>query len=145
MDKGTKRARGAQPGNSNGVKHGHYGRVGRGYNSINGQTHAGKEAKRWRRWALEQKGNGKVPYHIRQEINLSMFDLWLLIELGGSIAEDARQRGTALNRRRKTLPAIHQQYETIANRFSRRCQVLKLDDNGQLDLARRLTLEKAGG
>ena len=78
MDEGTKRARGAQPGNSNGVKHGHYGRVGRGYNSINGQTHAGKEAKRWRRWALEQKGNGKVPYHIRQEINLCMFDLWLL-------------------------------------------------------------------
>ena len=73
-----------------------------------------------------------------------MFDLWLLLEMGGWIAEDSRKRGTVLNLRRKELPAIHAQYETIANRFARRCEALKLE-TGQLDLARRLTQGTTNG
>lgn len=95
---------------------------------------------------MAQKGsNGSRSPHLKNEIEFATVDLWLLLELGAWIVEDARQRGSVLNRRRKTLPSVHQQYETIANRFSRRCQALKLEDNGQLDLARRMTLEKAGG
>jgi hypothetical protein len=37
------------------------------------------------------------------------------------------------------LPAIHEQYNAIVVRFARRCKALKLEDNGQLDLARRLS------
>lgn len=124
------------------LMHGHYGRVRRGYESIDGRTYAGREAKAWRRWAIAQKGNGSCPYHIRQEITLCAFDLWLLIELAGEIADDAKKRGRVLNQRRKKLPDIHTQYNTIAIRFSSRCEALKLEA-GPLDLARRLMMERA--
>ena len=125
------------------MMHGHYSRVRRRYGSIDKRTRTGKKVEDWRRWAITQKGNGSCPVHIRREIDLCSFDLWLLLELGEAITEDARKRGTPLNLRRKTLPHVHQQYNQVSDRFARRCEALKLDDNGQLDLARRLT-QQAG-
>jgi hypothetical protein len=142
MDEDTKRARGAPKGNTNRVTHGHYIRSRRRYGDVDGRTRTGKKAQAWRRWAIAQKGNGSCPYHVRQEIDLCAFDLWLLLELGAAIAEDAHRRGTVLNRRRKKLPDVHNQYNMVSMRFSGRVAALALE-KGPLDLARRLTAEKA--
>jgi hypothetical protein len=85
------------------IMHGHYSRVRRRYGSIDKRTRTGKKVEAWRRWAIGQKGNGGCPVHVLQEIDLCGFDLWLLLELGEAIAEDARERGSVLNKRRKTL------------------------------------------
>ncbi|MBI3065680.1 MAG: hypothetical protein HYY82_12200 [Deltaproteobacteria bacterium] len=126
--------------------HGHFQRVKalryRGVKAINGRTRAGREAKRWGTWAMAQKGNGSAPLHTRQEIELATLDLWLLLELGSAIVEDARKRGAVLNQRRKELPRVHDQYNQVSIRFSKRCEALELDRGpGELDLARRLQLE----
>jgi hypothetical protein len=128
-------------------KHGHFKRVRalkrRGFDAVNGRTYAGREAKRWRAWATQQKGNGSMQPHTRHEINLAMFDLWLLLELGEAIARDATERGAVLNKRRKELPRIHDQYNQVSIRFSKRCEALALDKGNGLDLARRLMQERA--
>lgn len=91
---------------------------------------------------MAQKGNGSAPLHTRQEIELATLDLWLLLELGSAIVEDARKRGAVLNQRRKELPRVHDQYNQVSIRFSKRCEALELDRGpGELDLARRLQLE----
>ena len=117
--------------------HGHNSRVrvlkNRGLDAINGRTRAGKEAKRWKAWVTAQKGNGNSSPHLKNEIELSTLDLWLILELGAWIVEDSRKRGAVLNLRR------NKQYEAISARFTKRCESLKLEDNGQLDLARRLS------
>ena len=99
-------------------KHGHFKRVKalryRGVKAINGRTRAGREAKRWGAWAMGQKGNGSAPLHTRQEIELATLDLWLLLELGSAIVEDARKRGAVLNQRRKELPRVHEQYNQVS-------------------------------
>jgi hypothetical protein len=53
--------------------------------------------------------------------------VWLMLELAEVIAVDARQRGTVLNRRAKALPKLHEQYQTIASRFAKRCEALQLE------------------
>ena len=125
-------------------KHGHYKRVNalrrHGYSAIDGRTYAGREAKRWRVSAIQQKGGVSCPFHIKLEIDAATFDAWLMLELAEAIAVDAKQRGTVLNRRAKALPKLHEQYQTIASRFSKRCEALELDKGG-LDLARRLQQE----
>jgi len=128
-------------------KHGHYKRVNaikrHGYNAIDGRTYAGREAKRWRASALQQKGGAACPFHIKLEIEGGMLDVWLMLSLAEVIALDAKQRGTVLNRRKKTLPKIHEQYQNITARFAKRCEALQLDKGG-LDLARRLMAENGG-
>jgi hypothetical protein len=106
---------------------------------LNGRNWAGREAKRWRKWALSQKsGVSRCPLHIRFEIDLAMFDLWLMLELADIIALDVNKRGTALNKRFRTLPKIHDQYQGIALRFAKRVEALALDKGPGLDLARQL-------
>jgi hypothetical protein len=46
-----------------------------------------------------------------------------------------------VNRRRRELSRIHEQYDSIDGRFIRRCESLALD-KAALDLAQRLMLEK---
>jgi len=68
-----------------------------------------------------------------------MFDVWLLLELADTIALDARKRGSVLNKRSKALPRLHGEYQRIADRFSKRCEVLELGAKGPpMDPARRL-------
>ena len=114
-----------------------------GYSAIDGRTYGGLEAKRWRDSAVQQKGGTSCPFHIKLEIDGDMLDVWLMLELAEVIAIDAKQRGTVLNRRSKSLSKLHEQYQTIAARFARRCESLQLDKGG-LDLARRLMLENGG-
>jgi hypothetical protein len=125
-------------------KSGHYKRARqvkqRGYKAIDGRTYAGREAKTWRASALEKKGGAACPFHIRLEIDGAMFDLWLLLELADAIAEDAKKRGTVLNRRAKALPRLHGEYQVIAGRFAKRVEALDLGKGGGLDLAQRLML-----
>jgi hypothetical protein len=127
-------------------KHGHFKRVNairrHGYSAIDGRTYAGREAKRWRVSAMQQKGGASCPFHVKLEIDAATLDVWLMIELAEVIATDAKQRGTVLNRRAKVLPKLHEQYQAIAGRFSKRCESLQLEKGG-LDLARRLMLEQA--
>lgn len=78
---------------------------------------------------------------IRQEIELAAVDLWLMLELAVFIVEDARKRGSVVNLRRRELPKVHEQYNTVSVRFERRREALELEKGG-LDLARRLMIER---
>jgi len=126
-------------------RHGHFKRVKslhhNGLRAINGRTYAGGEAKRWRAWAIEQKGGSNCRLDIRQEIELAAVDLWLMLELAVFIVEDARKRGSVVNLRRRELPKVHEQYNTVSVRFERRREALELEKGG-LDLARRLMIER---
>jgi hypothetical protein len=79
---------------------------------------------------------------VRQEIELAAVDLWLTLELADAIIKDARERGSVLNRRRKELPKVHDQFNTVSMRFEKRREGLQLDKSG-LDLARRLSMGDA--
>jgi hypothetical protein len=140
----TKAAATAQKSRREYRKHGHFKRVNairrHGYSAIDGRTYAGREAKRWRAAALEQKGGKSCPLHVRLEIDAATLDVWLMLELAEVIAMDAKQRGTVLNRRANVLPKLHEQYQTIAVRFAKHSEALELDKGG-LDLARRLMQE----
>ena len=70
-------------------------------------------------------------------------DLWLTLELAAVIIKDARERGSVLNRRKKELPRIHEQFNRVSIRFEKTREALELEKGG-LDLARRLMLENGG-
>ena len=127
---------------------GHYKRVRmlmhKGFASIDGRTWAGRQAKAWREYVLSVKG-GDCVLHIRQEIDLATMDLWILLSLADAIVEDARKRGALLNKRAKTLPRVHDQYNAVNMRFAKRVEALELDKGPVLDLARRLMLEQRAG
>jgi hypothetical protein len=129
------------------LKHGHYRRVKvlsySGLHAINGRTSAGRAAKTWRLWALAQKGGSTCRLDIRQQIELATMDLWILLELAVFIVADARKRGSIINVRRRELPKVHDQYNTVSMRFEKRRDALELDKGG-IDLARRLMLENGG-
>ncbi|HEY3306130.1 MAG TPA: hypothetical protein VGL70_21630 [Candidatus Binatia bacterium] len=125
------RAPGAQQGNKNRVQHGHYSRVAslkrHGGKVLDGRTWAGRSAKEWAAWALKTKGGKDCPLHIKLEIDAAAMDLWLRLELGEAIVRDAQERGSVLNRRRKELPSVHDQYQVVSMRFAKRCEALELD------------------
>jgi hypothetical protein len=133
----SKRAVGGQQGNKNAVRHGHHSRVAqakrRGYAGLDARTRTGKKALDWAAKALEKKGGKSCPLDIQLEIEAAALDLWLRLELADSIIQDARERGSVLNRRRKELPPVHGQYETVCMRFSKRRKALALED-GPTDL-----------
>ena len=142
MNESVQPAQGAQPHNGNARKHGHYSRLkalkSNGFNAIDARTWAGKKAKDWKAYVLATKSEN-CGLHVKQEIELAALDVWILLSLVDVIVEDARQRGALINKRAKTLPKIHREYETISQRFARRCEALQLDKGaGGLDLARRL-------
>ncbi len=124
----------------------HYKRVRafkrRGFEAINGQTYAGREAKKWRAEMIANKGGDTCPRYLCREIDLAMFDLWLLLELGEVIAQDAKRRGTVINQRRKQLPKVHEQYQSVSARFEKRCEAINAAK--PLDLARRLMMQNGG-
>jgi hypothetical protein len=95
-----------------------------GYSAIDGRTYGGLEAKRWRDSAVQQKGGTSCPFHIKLEIDGDMLDVWLMLELAEVIAIEPSNGATVLNRRSKSLSKLHEQYQTIAARFARRCESL---------------------
>ena len=113
----------------------------RGVDAIDGRTPAGKKAKAWRAYALEKKGGKTCPVDTREKIEAGTFSLWRALCLRSYIVADARKRGTPINRRRGTLPAINAQYDTAMEQWQRINNELQLDRGG-LDLARRLMMEK---
>jgi hypothetical protein len=113
----------------------------RGLAGIDGRTAEGREALAWRDHALKAKGGVSCPHHVKVEIRAATFDLWRLLHVQTYIIADANQRGTIVNRRRRELPRIHEQYAEIDHRFMRRCEALDLDKGG-MDLARRLMMQQ---
>ncbi len=99
-----------------------------GLKVIDGRTREGKIANTWRRSALDGKGGRKCPYHVRNEIKLATFDLWLALHLQGHIIVDTRKRGTPINRRTGRLPKVHEQYDSTIARFDKRCERLAVDN-----------------
>jgi hypothetical protein len=97
-----------------------------GFRAINGRTYAGREAKAWAAWAIAQKGGSGCRLDIRQQIELAAVDKWLMLELEAKIIKDARERGSILNLRRKQLPKIHDQFNTVSMRFEKRREALEL-------------------
>jgi hypothetical protein len=112
----------------------------RGTDAIDGRTRAGKQAKTWRRYALDKKGGKTCTVDVRAKIEAGAFYLWRALELMAYIVADARKRGTPINKRRGLLPAINEQYDTAMNQWQRINDDLELDKG--LDLARRLMLEQ---
>ena len=75
--------------------------------------------------------------------NSKAFDLWRLLCLQTFLIADANRRGTIVNRRRRELSRIHEQYDAIDARFMRRVEALGLDKAPVMDLARRLAQRAA--
>jgi len=99
----------------------------RGYSAIDGRTYAGREAKLWREAAIRLKGGASCPFHLKLEINSAAFDLWLMLELAEESAQNAKRRGSVLNRRYKTLPKLRDQFDKVSARFERRREALQLE------------------
>lgn len=79
-----------------------------------------ERAKLWRATAIRLKGGASCPFHLKLEINSAAFDLWLMLQLAEEIAQNAKRRGSVLNRRYKTLPKLHDQFDKVSARFERR-------------------------
>jgi hypothetical protein len=112
----------------------------RGIDAIDGRTREGKEAKAWRRYALERKGGKSCPIDVRKKIDGGTMYLWRALELCAFIVADQRRRGNLLNMRHRTLPAVNEQYDTAFEQWKRINDELELDKG--LDLARRIQLHK---
>lgn len=112
----------------------------RGIHAIDGRTLAGRQAKTWRLFALSRKGGKECTIDVKAKIEAGAFYLWRALELRAWIVADARARGTPINKRRGTLPAINAQYDTAMEQWQRINDALELDKG--LDLARRLQLEQ---
>jgi len=102
-------------------------RRARGLAGIDARTSEGREkALAWREAALRAKGGASCAFAVKVEIRLATFDLFRLLHLQSYLVADANQRGTIVNRRRRELSRIHEQYDTIDARFSRRVEALEL-------------------
>jgi hypothetical protein len=108
----------------------------RGVAAIDGRSRSGKQAKSWRRYALSRKGGKTCPIDVRAKIEAGCFYLWRALELQAFIVADALKRGTPLNRRKRILPAINDQYDTAIGQWQWINDELQLDKG--MDLARRL-------
>jgi hypothetical protein len=108
---------------------------------IDGRTAEGREALAWRDNPLRAKGGASCAYAVKVEIKLACFDLFRLLHLQSFLIADCNQRLTVVNRRRRELPGIHSQYDTIDARFSRRVEALELSRPTPVDLATRLAEE----
>jgi hypothetical protein len=99
----------------------------------------------WQASVLKAKG-ASCPFHVRVEITLATFDLWRLLCLQAFIVADANERGAIINKRYRTLPGTHQQYNDIEARFFRRVELLQLDkaSAGSLDLVSMLQAAQDG-
>ena len=75
----------------------------RGYSAIDDAPMRAERAKLWREAAIRLKGGASCPFHLKLEINSAAFDLWLMLELAEETAQNAKRRGSVLNRRNKNL------------------------------------------
>jgi hypothetical protein len=112
----------------------------RGLAAIDRRSVQGREALAWRDHAIKAKGGAVCPFAIKVEINAATFDLWRLLHLQTFLIADANDRGTIVNRRKRELSRIHDQYDAIDARFMRRCEALNLGKQPVMDLATRLRL-----
>jgi len=108
----------------------------RGIDAIDGRTRAGK----WRRYALKKKGGKSCLVDTKEKIEAGTFSLWRALHLRDFIVEDARQRGTPINKRRRELPRVNEQHDTLYNQWERINDELELGK--EMDLARRYQLEQ---
>ena len=124
------------------IKHGMHRRDARirarGLSAIDRRAVEGRIALDWRDHAIKAKGGAACPFAIKTEIRLACFDLWRLLCLQTWMIADASARGTIVNRRRRELSRVHEQYDAIDARFLRRCEALGLIKGSGLDLASRL-------
>jgi len=104
----------------------------RGIAGIDRRSAEGREALAWYDAALTSKG-AACPFAIKVEIRLAVFDLWRLLYLQSFMITDANRRGTIINRRKRELSRVHEQYSTIEQRFARRVESLGLDKGGPPD------------
>jgi hypothetical protein len=110
----------------------------RGVAAIDGRSRSGKQAKDWRRYALQRKGGKTCPIDVREKIEAGCFYLWRAraSRLYRRRCPDARH---SVNKRERTLPAINAQYDTAMEQWQRINDKLQLDRG--LDLARRLMVD----
>jgi hypothetical protein len=132
------------------VKHGDYSRAeqerARRMRAIDGRTFAGRLAKRWRRYAIEQKGGKQCPLDVLMKIEVATFKLWRGLALAFLIIEDSRTRGSVINRRTRRLPVINQQADALLEQWQRINDSLELDRKGAgLDLAQLLAQKAQAG
>lgn len=146
-DESIERARGAQKGNTNAQTNGDYSRKRqqkeRGFKAIKGSTREGKRVYAWLDYTLKKKGGRSKPTrgdlkrwrkealsHVlpdtREKIEAGIFYLWRALCLESYILDDAKRRGTPINRRRGILPTIHEQYDTAMGQWQ------KINDELQL-------------
>jgi len=110
----------------------------RGLAAIDRRSAEGREALAWRDAAIKAKGSASCPYLVKVEINLACFNLWRALRLQSWIIDDANKRRSIINRRRRELPRVHEQYDLVEGRFLRCIELLQLDKEPVMDLARRL-------
>ncbi len=110
----------------------------RGLSGIDGRTSEGREALSWRDAVLKLKGGAACSFAVKTEIKLACFDLFRLLHLQSYMIADCNHRLTLVNRRKRELPRIHEQYAEIDHRFSRRVEGLDLGKVPPMDLASRL-------
>ena len=127
------------------VKHGTHTRDARlrarGLAAIDRRTAEGKSALEWRDNALRAKGDASCAFGAKTEINQATFDLFRLLHLQSLLIADCNKRLTVVNRRKRELPRIHEQYAEIDHRFARRTEALDLSKAAPVDLAARLAEE----
>jgi len=122
--------------------HGRYTRdrrlKARGIAAIDARCTEGRVALGWPDAAIKAKGGTACSFAIQVEIRLACFDLWRLLCLQSFLIGEASGRGGIVNKRRRELSRIHEQYDAIDSRFMRRVEALQLGKQPVMDLARRL-------
>jgi len=79
-----------------------------------------------------------VQHPNKVEIRLAAFDLWRLLHLQTFLVANANPRRAVVNRRRRELPRIHEQYDAVDARCLRHVEALDLEKQPVMDLTRRL-------
>ena len=110
----------------------------RGLAALDARSVEDRIALNWHDALLASKGGAACPYVFKIEIRFVTFDLWRLLCLETFMIADAHRRETIVNRRKRELSRIHEQYDAIDARFLRRVEALELGKTPVLDLARRL-------
>jgi hypothetical protein len=93
---------------------------------VDGRAWIGQQVKRWRKWAVKEKGGVRCPANAKTEITLAAFDLLRILYLQSVLIEDMQSRGTIVSKRTGKLASIHARYDQINWSFMRRCESLGL-------------------
>jgi hypothetical protein len=93
---------------------------------VDGRAWIGQQVKRWRKWAVKEKGGKSCPTNAKMEITLAAFDLLRILYLQSTLIEDMQMRGSITSRKTGKLGSIHARYDQINWSFMRRCEALGL-------------------